>query len=433
MTIPSDDRLTGPLPRRSVRLTNAGQIVPCSGADRGPLHSWEELGAVRGWDVIVKHNLGGGWQVAWMGPSAAADRPAADLTVDLGGRLLLAGLVDAHTHAVFAGDRAGEFNQRLAGASYHDIAAAGGGILHTVQATRAASVPQLVEAALPRLHEMARCGVRVVEIKTGYGLDGPSECRMLDAIEALRGHLAGRLRIVATAMPCHAVPAEFAGDAAAYTRHVCDVILPAMAARGSALDFVDVFIEQGYFSVAEADQLAVTARRLGLGIKAHVDEFHDCGGVAWAIAAGAVSVEHLLVSSPQRLLDLAASPTVAVGLPLTSLFLREPLAPLRQLVDAGARVAIATDCNPGSAMTTNLVLAMQHAVLAARLTPQEALRATTRCGALALSEPDGYRGRIAVGEPFVATLLDLPDADHLFYQLGQPPRASELLLQSGIA
>lgn len=429
----ADARLTGPLPRRRVRLKGAGHVLTCAGPERGPLASWEQLGCHNGAELVIRHELRGGWQLEWLGPAGSADQPPADATIDLGGRLLLPGLVDCHTHAVFAGDRSGEFVQRLNGKSYAEIAAAGGGILHTVGKTRAASVPELVEAAAPRLQQMAQWGVRVAECKTGYGLDLASEVKLLQAIAALRERFSGTLRLVSTAMPAHAVPPEFRADPDSYVALVCEQILPAMSAADPELGFVDVFVEKGYFSVQQAGRIAQAAEALGLPLKAHVDEFADLGGVSWAVEQGAASVEHLLQTSAKAVQTLAKSGTVAVGLPLTSVFLREPYAPLRQLVDAGALVAVATDCNPGSAMTTNLVLAMQMAVLGARLSPQEALRGATRCAALALREPGGYRGRLAVGEPFVATVLDLDGVDQLFYELGQGPRASRLLLDAGVA
>ncbi len=428
----AEPRLTGPLSRRRVRLTNAGHFLTCAGPERGPLASWEQLGCHTHTDLVIRHELRGGWQVEWIGPAGSAQRPDTDATIDLGGRLLLPGLVDCHTHAVFAGDRSGEFVQRLNGLTYAEIAAAGGGILHTVTKTRAASVPELVEASAPRLQQMAKWGVRIVECKTGYGLDLASEVKILQAIAALRERFAGSMRLVSTAMPAHAIPPEFKGNPDGYVAVVCEQILPALRAADPELAFVDVFVEKGYFNVQQAERIAETAASLGLPVKAHVDEFADLGGVPWAVEQGAASVEHLLQTGEKSVRALAKSGTVAVGLPLTSVFLREPYAPLRQLVDAGALVAVATDCNPGSAMTTNLVLAMQMAVLGAKLSPQEALRGATRCAALALREPGGYRGRLAVGEPFVATLLDLDGVERLFYELGQPPRASDLLTEAGV-
>ena len=431
MSAPAQTRLTGQLPRRRVLLTNIGELLTGDGPDRGPLRSWQDYGK-RGTlsELVILQQLYGYWQVEWIGDPRASDRPAADSTVDLGGRTLLPGLTDCHTHAVFAGNRAHEFAERLAGRSYQEIAQAGGGILHTVRATRAASLPELVDAALPRLREMAACGVRIVEIKSGYGLDLASETRIFEAIGLLNARLAGRMTVVATAMPAHAVPPEHRADPAAYVEEICGQVLPALALRGAA--FVDIFIEKGYFDVAQAERIWQAAKKLGLKLKAHVDEFADVGGLPWAVAAGATSVEHLLTTSAENIAALAQSSTVAVGLPLTSVFLREPFAPLRALVDAGALVAVATDCNPGSAMTTNLPLALQMAVLGGRLTPMEALRGATRCAALAVGQPNGWGGRLVPGGPFVATVLDLPSIDTLFYELGAPPRASDILYSAGI-
>jgi len=416
-------RPTGPLPRRRVCLTNIGQLLTCAGPERGPLSTLQALGVVSDAELVVCLGLEGGWQVVWLGQRGAPGRPTADATFDLGGRTLMPGIVDCHTHLVFAGDRSHEFVQRLSGVSYHEIARQGGGIAHTVAQTRSATVPELVEAATVRLRSLCDQGARVVEIKTGYGLDLQSELKILDAVAALRARFAGNVELIATAMPAHAVPPECKADPEGYVDRVCGQLLPAMAAHAHPPAFVDVFVESGYFSVDHAKRIAQKARELGLGLKAHVDEFADIGGLPWAIGAGATSVEHLLQTSAEGIAALAASDTVAVGLPLTSVFLRAPLAPLRALVDAGARVALATDCNPGSSMTTSLTLLLQLAVLLGHLSPAEALRGVTRCAALAIGQPEGYTGRISVGEPFLGTVLDMPSVDAMFYHLGQPIRA----------
>ena len=410
----------------SVLLENCG-VITASGPERGAMCGWEELGWIADGAVAVQLD-GAHWRTTWLGQRTDRQRPACDRVLDLGGRLLTPGWIDSHTHAVFAGDRSHEFTQRLGGRSYVEIAAAGGGILHTVLATRTASLAQLVASAAVRLEEMAAWGVRVVEIKTGYGLDLATEMRTLAAIGALQQQFAGRLTLLATAMPAHAIAPEFRGDPDGYVAHVCEVILPAMVAAPHPPRFCDIFVEQGYFTVAQAARIQATAQALGLRLKAHVDELSALGGLDWAVAQGAVSVEHLLCTDAAGVARLAASDTVAVCLPLTSLFLREPLAPLRALVDAGARVALATDCNPGSAMTTNLPLALQIAVLQGKLTPPEALRAVTRGAALAIAQADGLTGRIAVGERFDATLLNADHPDALTYQLGAPPRGDSLLV-----
>ncbi|MEY3015630.1 MAG: hypothetical protein RIT45_4365 [Pseudomonadota bacterium] len=407
-------------------LVGAGALLTGDGPLRGPICRWDDVGLLRDAALVVEHAVGaplGTGHIAWIGRVDAAERPAADASLDLEGALLLPGLVDAHTHAVFAGDRAHELMARLAGASYQAIAEAGGGILHTMRATRGASVETLTAGLLGRLREMAAWGVRVVEVKTGYGLDLDSELRCLDAIVAVRTALAGQMTLVATAMPAHAVPPEYAGRKDAYVDACAERIVPAMAAHPAAPAFLDVFVEAGYFDVDDAERLAAVGAAHGLGLKAHVDEFERVGGLRWAIDRGARSVEHLLASAPDELRALAASETVAVGLPLVSVFLGQPFAPLRTIVDAGGLLAIATDCNPGSSMSTNLLLAGQMAVHGARLTPAEALRAMTRGGARALADPGGYDGRLRVGGRFVATALAASSPDALFYELGAPPRA----------
>ena len=415
-----------------VRLTSIGCLLTGDGPLRGPLGSWEQLGLRTGCDAIVERGdtPGDPWRLLWLGAPDDTIAPAHDVEIDLGGRLLLPGLIDSHTHAVFAGDRSGEFSRRMAGASYAEIAAEGGGILTTVKRTREATVDELVTSAATRLLQMAAHGVRVVEIKTGYGLDTASECKLLQATAALTEAFNGTIQIVATAMPAHAVPPEYKQSPARYVDLVCEEILPAMAAAGAPCSFVDVFVERGYFDVQAADRIWRTARALGWQLKAHVDEFADIGGVRWAVAAGATSVEHLLATTPQSVALLANSDTVGVCLPLTSLFLREGYAPMRALVDQGALVAIATDCNPGSAMSTNLALAMQVAMLNGRLSPMECMRGVTTVAAKALGNPGGYDGRLAVGQPFVASLLDTAHPDDLFYELGAPPRAVPLELPS---
>ncbi len=428
-----------------VRLHHLGGVLTGAGAARGPLRDWAELGLQRDVELIIETDdaaeearrsgadstdsvMPRQGRICWIGPASSPERPASDISVDLGGRLLGHGLVDAHTHAVFAGDRAGELMRRLAGERYQDIAASGGGILHTVRATREASVEALTTDLLRRLDEMAAWGARVVEIKTGYGLDLASELRSLDAIAAAAAARPG-LTLVATAMPAHAVPPEFQGDVDGYMEHVCAELLPALLAHPAAPRFVDVFVERGYFDVSHAGRLwqaaQVAATRAGrrVGLKAHVDEFERVGGLPWALEAGATSVEHLLASDATELQALCHSGTVAVALPLVSVFLQQPFAAMRAIVDGGGLLAVATDCNPGSAMSTNLMLAAQLAVFGGRLTPAEALRAVTRGGAQALGCPEGIDGTLRVDGPACLCAFDVEHPDALFYELGAPPRA----------
>ncbi|HAN30283.1 MAG TPA: imidazolonepropionase [Myxococcales bacterium] len=411
--------------KETLAIENVGWLLPCTGSPRGALTDWQQLGLQGPSDLLIaRQSARSGWCLEAIGHKG--QYRDADRSIDLAGAGLCAGWIDAHTHVVFAGDRASEFNRRLAGESYAKIAAEGGGILHTMKATRAASVDELTEVAAPRIEQLHRWGAQVVEIKTGYGLNLDSELHLLESIGRLRRQFEGRVRLMATAMPAHAIPPERRDNPQRYIDEVCEEILPAMADSGVVLNFVDMFIEKGYFTVNHASQIARCADQLNLPIKAHIDEFVDLGGVPWAIEHGAVSVEHLLVTSPEHRAQLAQSDTVAVCLPLTSLFLREDYAQMRDMVDQGGVIAVATDCNPGSAMSTNLHLALQLSVLRGGLTPQEAIRAVTRGAAQALGGAQGalgWDGSLDIGGPFIATVFDLNHPDQLFYELGAPPRS----------
>ncbi len=327
-----------------------------------------------------------------------------------GGRLVVPGLVDCHTHLAFGGDRTGEFVERLAGTSYLDIARRGGGILSTVRATRAASEDDLYATARRRLDAMAARGVTTVEAKSGYGLTVEDELKTLRVYRRLAHD--GPQRIVATCLGAHTVPPEFADDRAGYLRLLTDRLLPAVATERLAA-FCDAFVEDTAFTPAEADVLFTAARALGLGVKLHADQLSDTGGAALAARHGAASADHLEHVSDEGIRALAASGTVAVSLPLATLVLGvEPL-PARRLIAAGVSVAVATDFNPGSAPVPDLPTAMWTACVRQRMTPAEVLRGATVVAARALGL-DGV-GTLVAGAAADVAVVDARSLDAWMY------------------
>jgi imidazolonepropionase len=326
---------------------------------------------------------------------------------ELDGRGLCAvpGLVDCHTHACFAGDRVDEFSRRAAGASYEELHAAGGGILATVRATRAAGEPGLHDALLRHRGWMLRAGTAVFEAKSGYGLDLETELASLRAIRDAGG--------IPTWLGAHAVPPEFA-DAESYLDFALRKVLPAAANLAEA---ADVFVERGAFDVVQAKRYLEACRAHGLELRLHGDQFTEQGAVALAIELGARSVDHLEATGPEGVRTLAASSVVGVLLPVSALFLGRPMPPARALADAGAAIALATDFNPGSSFCESLPLVCALAATQLRLTPAEALGACTVNAAHVLGRADTV-GRLAPGYEAHCTLLEAPDWRYLAYHLG---------------
>ncbi len=358
-------------------------------------------------------------RIAWIGPQAQLDEARVSPLTDvqrLGGRWVTPGLIDAHTHLVFAGDRAGEFEARLGGATYGDIAAGGGGILSTVRATRAASLEQLVDSAADRLASLTRDGVTTVEIKSGYGLDRDTELKMLRAAQALQARC--RVRVQTTYLGLHALPPEFAGRADAYVDHVIADILPAVVAEGLA-DAVDAYVEPIAFSAAQAMRFFTAAAAHGLPAKLHAEQFSDSGGAALIARLGGLSADHLEYADEGAVEAMAAAGVAAVLLPGAYLALREtrppPIAALRR---HGVPMAVATDCNPGTSPLTSLLTAMNLACALWRLTPEEALAGTTRCAAQALGLAHD-RGALAVGQRADLAVWDVGTPAELSYWLGR--------------
>ena len=356
-----------------------------------------------------------GGRILWVGPSGAA--PEADTVRDLEGRLVTPGLIDCHTHLVHGGHRAGEFARRLAGASYADIARAGGGIAATVAATRAASLDDLVATALPRLDRLIGEGVTTVEIKSGYGLDIETELRMLQAARALGQARAVRVRT--SFLGAHAVPPEFKADRAAYLHEVC---LPALrrAAKAGLADAVDGFCEGIAFSPAEIATVFAEAKALGLPVKLHAEQLSHAGGAALAAREGALSADHLEYATPEDAAQMARAGTVAVLLPGAFYTLREATAPpVAAFRKAGGAMALATDCNPGSSPLTSPLLAMNMGCTLFGLTPGEALAGVTRHAARALGLDDV--GQIAPGFRADLAIWDVEAPEELAYRIGFNP------------
>src|SRR5262245_43156387 len=327
------------------------------------------------------------------------------------------GFVDCHTHLVFGGDRAREFEMRLQGKSYEEIARAGGGIVSTVAATRAASKDELIQSAAMRLGGLTREGVTTIEIKSGYGLDLENELKQLEAAAELANICDVRVR--RTFLGLHALPPEFKDDRAAYVQLVADVMIPAIAAAGAA-DAVDAFCENIGFTVEEVDYVFLTARKAGLDVKLHAEQLSNQNGAALAARHTALSADHLEYLDEPGIAAMAKAGTVAVLLPGAFYFLREKqLPPVDALRKAGVRMAVASDCNPGTSPMTSPLAALNMACTLFRLTPEEALAGITREGARALGLVDEI-GTLETGKAADLAIWDVKHPAELSYWLGAP-------------
>jgi imidazolonepropionase len=360
-------------------------------------------------------------RIAWVGPAAAlpgAPEKLAREVHDLGGRWVTPGLVDCHTHLVYAGDRAREFELRLQGASYEEIARAGGGIVSTVAATRDASEQALFDASRPRLERLLAEGVTTIEIKSGYGLRTDAELKQLRVARRLGGSAPVTVRT--TFLGAHAVPPELKGRTDDYVALVCDEMLPAAAAAGLA-DAVDAFCEGIAFSPEQTSRVFERAKSLVLPVKLHADQLSDLGGAALAARFGALSADHLEYTSEAGVRAMAGAGTVAVLLPGAFYFLRETkLPPVQALRDAGVPIAISTDCNPGSSPLTSILLTMNMACTLFRLTPEEALAGVTCHAARALGLAD-TQGTLEVGKVCDLAIWDVAEPAGLAYAMGANP------------
>ena len=374
-------------------LTGIGQLVTNTGPEIA--------------DAVVAVESGA---ITYAGPSGDAPSQVGE-RYDCEGGAVIPGFVDAHTHVVFAGDRSGEFARRLAGESYADIAAQGGGILATVAATRASDEEELFRTAAARVRRMITTGTTTIEIKSGYGLDLETEMRLLRVAKRIGDELP--ITVKTTFLGAHSVPPEFAGDREGYIDLVIDEMLPAVA---SLADFCDVFVEEGAFSVEEARRILHRGGELGLGARIHAEQLGHNGGARLAVEMGAVSADHLDHVTEDDARALAQSGVAAVLAPGASYTLRSPQAPGPMLLEAGCTVALATDCNPGTSHFESMGPILSLATVQMGLTSDQALTAATLGGARSLGLDD--RGFIAAGAMADLVVLDAPSATHLAYRPG---------------
>ncbi len=399
-------------------ITHARQLCTVPTHNNGPQrgHALGDLGVIEDGALAI---LNGVVQAAGTTGHITADYTA-DRIIDASGRLVTPGLVDPHTHFVWAGDRAGEFEQRIKGATYQQIMAEGGGINRTVQATRLASLDELVTIGLRRLDLALQHGTTTVEIKTGYGLSTADEIKMLSAIALLDAE--HPIRVIPTFLGAHAIPPEYTGRPDAYVDLVVEEMLPAVAAwkaeHWPGVMFCDVFCEEGAFNLDQTRRILEAARQAGLLLKIHVDEFTALGGTRLGVELGVTSLDHLDVTPDDEIALLGASQTVAVALPTTPFGLgsnRYP--PVQKLLDAGAIVGLATDCNPGPAWTENMQFVLALATRYHRLTQAQALVASTLNAAWALALGDRV-GSLEPGHAADIVIWCTDDYRELGYHFG---------------
>ncbi len=344
---------------------------------------------------------------------------AARRELDAAGCAVIPGFVDPHTHLVWAGDRAAEFELRIAGASYMDIMAAGGGIVSTVRQTRQATVQELAAFSRARLDRMLAHGTTTAEVKTGYGLDTPNELKMLDVIHVLDQSHA--VDLVPTFLGAHAIPPEYKGREDEYVDLIIDEMLHAFHLRVTTLNmpcFCDVFCEEGAFTLQQTRRILEKAKALGFGLKLHVDEFKPLGGSRLGVELGATSVDHFVTTPPAEVEAVARSSVIAVSLPGTPFGLAHTdYSPAKRLIEYGGALALATDCNPGTCWCESMQFILALACRYMKLTPSQALAAATLNAAYAIGR-GGEAGSLEIGKLADVLILDAPDYRHLGYRFG---------------
>jgi|HubBroStandDraft_6_1064221.scaffolds.fasta_scaffold66258_2 imidazolonepropionase len=394
--------------KAEILIAGISQLVTAEGV--GPRHgqAMRELKIVKEAAIAISSSV-----ILWTGKESEW-RGEAEATVDAGGRAVVPGLVDPHTHAVWAGNRLADFEARTSGSTYEEILAAGGGIRSTIRATAAASKDDLLALAKPRIDSLIASGATTIEVKSGYGFTTEAELAMLEAIQSLSAGAAAR--IVPTLL-IH-IPPAIATERSSYLSRVCDELIPEVASRNLATA-VDIFVEKEAWHVPEAEEVFQRAKQFGLAIKLHSDQFHSIGGVELGTDFGALSVDHLEASGPEQIAKIASSSTIATILPGVSLHLGIPSAPGRKLVDAGAAVAVGTDLNPGSSPLFSISTALALSVRLNGLTVEEAIVAGTVNAACALGIKDA--GRLEAGCAADFVVLQSSDWRDLVYTLGANP------------
>ncbi|MDQ7026378.1 MAG: imidazolonepropionase [Anaerolineae bacterium] len=401
-------------------IVHAAQLVTCASSVPKRGTAMRDVGLIVDGAVAVQD----GRIVAVDTTDALIANYESDHTIDVSGKVVCPSFVDPHTHLVYAGKRLDEFEQRIQGTAYLDILKAGGGILSTVHATRAASVDELVESALKRLDIMLKHGTTTVEIKTGYGLDTETEMRMLQAIERL--HQEHRIDIVPTFLAAHAIPPEYRGQLLDYVELIVTEMLPMAAEwyqnstfkRDGIPFFIDIFCEEGAFDIEATRKIFDAGRQYGLELKAHVDEFVNLGGARLSSEMGATSIDHLDHTSDEEIVLLGQSDSVAVVIPAVNFNLGScHFAPARQMIDANVALALTTDANPGSAPCYSMPMVMAIACRYQKLLPAETLNASTINAAHALRLA-GQVGSIEIGKRADLLIMDTGDYRDIAYQFG---------------
>ncbi|MDQ0207673.1 imidazolonepropionase [Alkalicoccobacillus murimartini] len=415
-------------------IRNAAQLVTMQGNNTVARCgvSMGELGIIEGGSVIIKDQV-----IGFVGTDDEAVEYLAHLSddvqvIDASDKLVTPGLIDPHTHLVFAGTREHELEKRLKGTSYMDILQGGGGILSTCEQTRAASKKDLYVQSEQRLHQFLLHGVTTIEAKSGYGLTIEDEIKQLEVAQELSQH--HDVDIVSTFMGAHAIPPEYKNHPDEYVDLVIENMLPAVVEAGLA-DFCDVFCEKGVFTIKQSERILEAASMLGLQPKIHADELASFGGAELAARMGAVTADHLLKASDEGIKQLAAQGVIAVLLPGTAFFLMEKPAQARKMIDAGVAVALSTDRNPGSSPTESLPFMMNLACLTMKMTPEEVLTATTINAAHAIRKASSI-GSLEVGKQADLVLFDVPNYQMLQYHyavnhVDTVVKKGRLVVQSG--
>ena len=388
-------------------VTAAHGTCPVRGRDMQELEVIE-----RGWVACA------GERIAAVGPRASVENQV-EITsrtqvIDAQGKVVTPGLIDPHTHLIFGGSREDEFYLRARGADYMEIMEAGGGILSSVRATRSASLEELVASGRQRLQWMLQMGVTTVECKSGYGLDLQTELKQLEAVRILQQEQP--VELVPTFLGAHAWPPEYEGNQEGYVGFLVDTVLPAVREQGVA-EYVDVFTEKGVFSVEQSRRIFQRAVELGFSLRVHADEMHTLGGAELAAELGMASADHLLMVSGQGISALAESDVMPILLPGTAFSLRKPYAPARKMLEAGLPLALATDFNPGSCPTANLVLVMSLACLYMAMTPEEVFNAVTINAAHSLGRASRL-GSLEPGKQADVVIFGVDDYRKIPYFIG---------------